>query len=173
MSLSLFYWKKSAIRVFENHFFVFEKFVKSLWILKRKTCTNPVYNYVESGYLHDSSIALLKERGVTCRIWGKVRVIQDWGCSILASVLSFRIPLWAGQCRNRANSHFARNILYTCTYTRKQLRLQNLTPLLSEHSSFNERTSCFRLPALHLESSSREKICGLLQRIHRPVQLFL
>ena len=41
-TLSLFYWKKSAIQVFENHFLVFEKFVKGLWILKWKTCTNPV-----------------------------------------------------------------------------------------------------------------------------------
>ena len=28
--------------MFDNHFLVFEKFVKSLWILKWKTCTNPV-----------------------------------------------------------------------------------------------------------------------------------
>ena len=44
--LSLFYWKKSAIQVFENLFLVFEKFVKSLWILKWKTCTNPALSLV-------------------------------------------------------------------------------------------------------------------------------
>ena len=32
--------------------------------------------------------------------------------------------------------------------------------------------SSFRSPALHLESSSRDEICGLLQHIHRPVQHF-
>ena len=36
-----------------------------------------------------------------------------------------------------------------------------------------EAFSCFRSPAFHLESSSRDEICGLLQCTHRPVQLLL
>ena len=55
-TLSLFYWKKSAIRVFENRFLVFEKFVQSLWILKWKTCANPVFIILSFWLCHSFSL---------------------------------------------------------------------------------------------------------------------
>ena len=89
----LFYWKKSAIRVFENNFLVFEKFVKSLWILKWKTCTNPVCSLVGCFVCQCLSSGLLVSwrllRTVVVCLW-----VSHHGVSVVMGYLMRTVVRW-------------------------------------------------------------------------------
>ena len=78
-----FYWKKSAIQVFENHFLVFEKFVKSLWILKWKTCTNPACETLPIPQMYHSTH---RDKIIYCLC------LYYYVCAVLSTILAVTLP---------------------------------------------------------------------------------